>query len=186
MIDIQCISIQHLSIIQLFNMLAYFLSLESLEYKRSSFKAHTNPPMMCKETSHLPASVCPGVKINCFERTPFPPLLTFFFHISYIFRMSQATTRLGQLTQLSCKVFSNIYNPTCARTGNKIIRQRLIGSTLTGYNPKKLVHFRDIQALYPQLGLVNLEEKERLDEIARRKRRGKGAPKKGKVCYSRV
>jgi hypothetical protein len=42
------------------------------------------------------------------------------------------------------------------------------------------VHFRDIKALYPQLGLVDLEEKERLDEIARRKRRGKGAPKKGK------
>lgn len=94
--------------------------------------------------------------------------------------MSQTTTRLAQLTQLSCKVFSNVYNPTCARTGNKIVRQRLIGSSLTSYNPQKLVHFRDIQALYPQLGLVNLEEKERLDEIARRKRRGKGAPKKGK------
>jgi hypothetical protein len=97
--------------------------------------------------------------------------------------MSQTTTRLAQLTQLSCKVFSNVYNPTCARTGNKIVRQRLIGSSLTSYNPQKLVHFRDIQALYPQLGLVNLEEKERLDEIARRKRRGKGAPKKGKFVY---
>lgn len=93
--------------------------------------------------------------------------------------MSQPT-RLAQLTQLSCKIFSNVYNPTCARTGNKVLRQRLIGSTLTAYNPQKLVHFRDIQALYPQLGLVNLEEKERLDEISRRKRRGKGAPKKGK------
>lgn len=102
------------------------------------------------------------------------PLL-FFLEI-----MSQATTRLGQLTQLSCKIFSNVYNPSCARTGNKVLRQRLIGSSLTAYNPQKLVHFRDIQALYPQLGLVDLEEKERLDEIARRKRRGKGAPKKGK------
>lgn len=93
--------------------------------------------------------------------------------------MSQPT-RLAQLTQLSCKIFSNVYNPTCARTGNKVLRQRLIGTSLTGYNPQKLIHFRDIQALYPQLGLVNLEEKERLDEISRRKRRGKGAPKKGK------
>lgn len=96
--------------------------------------------------------------------------------------MSQATTRLGQLSQLSCKIFSNVYNPSCARTGNKVLRQRLIGSSLTSYNPQKLVHFRDIQALYPQLGLVDLDEKERLDEIARRKRRGKGAPKKGKTC----
>ncbi|GAA5808297.1 hypothetical protein MFLAVUS_001687 [Mucor flavus] len=92
--------------------------------------------------------------------------------------MSQPS-RLAQLTQLSCKIFSNVYNPTSARTGNKVLRQRLIGSSLTSYNPQKLIHFRDVQALYPQLGLVNLEEKERLDEIARRKRRGKGAPKKG-------
>lgn len=109
--------------------------------------------------------------LSYFEETPF-------------LKMSQATTRLGQLTQLSCKVFSNVYNPTCARTGNKVLRQRLIGSSLTSYNPQKLVHFRDIQALYPQLGLVDLDEKERLDEIARRKRRGKGAPKKGKCVFS--
>ncbi|KAG0749317.1 hypothetical protein G6F62_000269 [Rhizopus arrhizus] len=90
-----------------------------------------------------------------------------------------STGRISQLQQLSCKIFSNVYNPTCARTGNKILRQRLLGPTLTAYNPKQIVHFRDIQALYPQLGLIDLEEKERLDEIARRKRRGKGAPKKG-------
>lgn len=76
-----------------------------------------------------------------------------------------------------------MYNPTCARTGNKILRQRLLGPTLTGYHPKPLVHFRDIQALYPQLGLIDVDEKARLDEIARRKRRGKGAPKKGKLRY---
>ncbi|KAG2236191.1 hypothetical protein INT48_003810, partial [Thamnidium elegans] len=101
------------------------------------------------------------------------------------YTMSQPA-RLAQLTQLSCKIFSNVYNPTCARTGNKILRQRLIGSSLTSYNPQKLIHFRDIQALYPQLGLVNLEEKERLDEIARRKRRGKGAPKKGKFTCAKA
>lgn len=92
--------------------------------------------------------------------------------------MSQAS-RLTQLTQLSCKIFSNVYNPTCARTGNKVLRQRLVGPTINSYQPQQLVHFRDIKALYPELGLINLEEKARLDEIARRKRRGKGAPKKG-------
>ncbi|KAI9480708.1 MAG: mitochondrial ribosomal subunit S27-domain-containing protein [Benjaminiella poitrasii] len=95
--------------------------------------------------------------------------------------MSQpaVTTRIAQLSQLSCKIFSNVYNPTGARTGNKILRQRLIGSTITAYHPQKLTHFRDIKALYPELGLIDVDEKERLDEIARRKRRGKGAPKKG-------
>ena len=89
--------------------------------------------------------------------------------------------RLAQLAQLSCKIFQNVYNPTAARTGNKVLRQRLVGPTMTAYNPQKLVHFRDIKALYPALNLVDMEEKARLDEIARRKRRGKGAPKKGKL-----
>jgi hypothetical protein len=107
------------------------------------------------------------------------PSIFFFFEGFFLLKMS--TGRISQLQQLSCKIFSNVYNPTCARTGNKILRQRLLGPTLTAYNPKQIVHFRDVQALYPQLGLIDLEEKERLDEIARRKRRGKGAPKKGMI-----
>ncbi|ORY91864.1 mitochondrial ribosomal subunit S27-domain-containing protein [Syncephalastrum racemosum] len=92
---------------------------------------------------------------------------------------SPAPGRLAELAKLSCKVFQTVYNPTAARTGNKILRQRLQGPTMTAYHPQKLIHFRDIKALYPQLGLIDVDEKERLDEIARRKRRGKGAPKKG-------
>ncbi|KAI9490860.1 mitochondrial ribosomal subunit S27-domain-containing protein [Zychaea mexicana] len=82
--------------------------------------------------------------------------------------------RLAQLSQLSCKIFQNVYNPTASRTGNKILRQRLLGPTMTAYHPQKLVHFRDIKALYPDQGFVDVDEKARLDEIARRKRRGKG------------
>lgn len=109
---------------------------------------------------------------------PCPDRLSFFFYL-----LIMSTARLSELKQLSCKIFSTVYNPTCARTGNKILRQRLLGPTLTGYHPKPLVHFRDIQALYPQLGLIDVDEKARLDEIARRKRRGKGAPKKGKLRH---
>ncbi|KAI8979614.1 mitochondrial ribosomal subunit S27-domain-containing protein [Mycotypha africana] len=95
--------------------------------------------------------------------------------------MSQTATasRLAQLTQLSCKIFNNVYNPTAVRTGNKILRRRLLGPSLTSYYPQRLFHFRDLKALYPTMGLVDLDEKERLEEINRRKRRGKGAPKKG-------
>lgn len=153
-----------------------------LEYWRSTLNHTKSSNDVQGNESPTSLGLSGGQNQLLWKDPPFPLFWHFSFHISYPFRMSQATTRLAQLTQLSCKVFSNVYNPTCARTGNKIIRQRLIGSTLTSYNPKKLVHFRDIQALYPQLGLVNLEEKERLDEIARRKRRGKGAPKKGKFC----
>ncbi|ORX52756.1 hypothetical protein DM01DRAFT_1367397 [Hesseltinella vesiculosa] len=90
-----------------------------------------------------------------------------------------SAARLAQLAQLQCKVFGTIYNPTAARTGNKILRQRLLGPSMVQYNPKTLAHFRDLKALYPELNLIDVEEKKRLDEIAQRKRRGKGAPKKG-------
>ncbi|KAG2176636.1 hypothetical protein INT44_007300 [Umbelopsis vinacea] len=87
--------------------------------------------------------------------------------------------RLAKLTQTACKIFSTVYNPTAARSGNKILRERLVGPTVSSYYPQPLVHFRDIKAAFPQLNLIDTDEKERLDEIARRKRRGKGAPKKG-------
>ncbi|KAI8063300.1 mitochondrial ribosomal subunit S27-domain-containing protein [Gongronella butleri] len=90
-----------------------------------------------------------------------------------------SAARLAQLAQLRSSVFGTVYNPTASRTGNKILRQRLVGPVMTQYNPKQLAHFRDLKALYPELDLINVEEKKRLDEIAQRKRRGKGAPKKG-------
>jgi small subunit ribosomal protein S33 len=92
--------------------------------------------------------------------------------------------RLAKLTQTACKIFSTVYNPTAARSGNKILRERLVGPTVSSYYPQPLIHFRDIKAAFPQLNLIDTDEKERLDEIARRKRRGKGAPKKGNVTYT--
>ncbi|KAI8579181.1 hypothetical protein K450DRAFT_243149 [Umbelopsis ramanniana AG] len=92
--------------------------------------------------------------------------------------------RLAKLTRTACKIFSTVYNPTAARSGNKILRERLVGPTVSSYYPQPLVHFRDIKAAFPQLNLIDTDEKERLDEIARRKRRGKGAPKKGIVTYA--
>ncbi|OZJ05310.1 hypothetical protein BZG36_01580 [Bifiguratus adelaidae] len=97
--------------------------------------------------------------------------------------MAQANpsaSRLAQLAKLTCTLFHNVYNPTHARTGNKVLRRRLIGPTLASYYPQTTLKFRQVQAAFPDLGLVDLDEKERLDEISRRKRRGKGAPKKGK------
>ncbi|CAO3596514.1 unnamed protein product [Absidia cylindrospora] len=90
-----------------------------------------------------------------------------------------SAAQLTQLAQLTSKIFGTVHNPTAARTGNKILRQRLLGPSMVQYNPTPLIHFRDLKALYPELGLVDMDEKARLDEISRRKRRGKGAPKKG-------
>ncbi|RGB44010.1 mitochondrial ribosomal subunit S27-domain-containing protein [Rhizophagus diaphanus] len=88
-------------------------------------------------------------------------------------------TRLSQLAQLSAKIFNNVYNPTGERTGNKILRKRLIGSTVTGWYPHRIITLRKITDTFPGMKLVNQEEKLRLEEIAKRKKRGKGAPKKG-------
>lgn len=92
-------------------------------------------------------------------------------------------TRLSQLAQLSAKIFNNVYNPTGERTGNKILRKRLIGSTITGWYPHRIITLRKITDTFPGMKLVNQEEKLRLEEIAKRKKRGKGAPKKGMLSY---
>lgn len=106
-----------------------------------------------------------------------------FSFIEHLIEFPMATpptpARLAQLTQTACKIFSTVYNPTAVRSGNKILRERLVGPSVSSYYPQPLIHFRDIKAAVPQLKLIDTDEKERLDEIARRKRRGKGAPKKG-------
>ncbi|RHZ54806.1 hypothetical protein Glove_423g33 [Diversispora epigaea] len=87
--------------------------------------------------------------------------------------------RLAVLAKLTAKLFDNNYNPTGIRTGNKILRQRLIGPTVTNWYPKPLIKKREITELFPEFQLIDLEEKQRLDDIARLRKRGKGAPKKG-------
>jgi len=87
--------------------------------------------------------------------------------------------RLAQLAQLSAKIFNNVYNPTGERTGNKVLRKRLIGSTVAEWYPKRIITLRKITDTFPGMKLINQEEKLRLEEIAKRKKRGKGAPKKG-------
>jgi small subunit ribosomal protein S33 len=91
--------------------------------------------------------------------------------------------RLATLSELTARLFDNVYNPTGVRTGNKVLRQRLIGPVLTSYYPelfgKEAMVYRKIARAFPELQLVNVANEERLDELERRRRRGKGAPKKG-------
>ncbi|KAI9592506.1 mitochondrial ribosomal subunit S27-domain-containing protein [Syncephalis fuscata] len=93
-------------------------------------------------------------------------------------------TRLGALAQLTARVFGHVYNPTGVRTGNKILRQRLIGPAITSYYPanfgREIRVLKDVTQKFPELDLENMAEEERLDEVERRRRRGKGPPKKGK------
>jgi hypothetical protein len=100
-----------------------------------------------------------------------------------------AKMRIAELVQLTARVFGHVYNPTGVRTGNKVLRKRLIGPTITSYYPQDYGRessiLKMVSSKFPELGLVNLEEQERLEQVERRRRRGKGPPKKGKqmaVC----
>ncbi|CAG8684734.1 4679_t:CDS:2, partial [Acaulospora colombiana] len=84
------------------------------------------------------------------------------------------------LARLTAQIFNHSYNPSGVRTGNKILRQRLIGPTITNWYPKHLIKLSEITELFPGFKLVDLEEKQRLEDIARLRKRGKGAPKKAK------
>ncbi|KAF9581706.1 hypothetical protein BGW38_001172 [Lunasporangiospora selenospora] len=93
---------------------------------------------------------------------------------------AQAGTKLALLNKLSCSIFGNIYNPQGFRTGNKILRARLVGPTINSYYPNvKMIKPREISRMAPEMNLIDQAEKTRLEDLAERKKRGKGPPKKG-------
>ncbi|KAF9346881.1 hypothetical protein BGX26_001618 [Mortierella sp. AD094] len=93
---------------------------------------------------------------------------------------TQATSRLALINKISTAIFGNVYNPQGIRTGNKILRQRLVGPTINSYYPNvKQIKLREITKMAPEMNLVDQGEKVRLEDLAERKKRGKGPPKKG-------
>jgi small subunit ribosomal protein S33 len=119
---------------------------------------------------------------------PLPPLCLHSFlcslHTFTLYIMSMAAPAAGKitlLTKLSCAIFGNVYNPQNLRTGNKILRQRLVGPTINAYYPNvKQLKLREITRMAPEMNLVDQVEKTRLEDLSERKKRGKGPPKKGK------
>ncbi|KAG0289878.1 hypothetical protein BGZ98_003663 [Dissophora globulifera] len=94
---------------------------------------------------------------------------------------SVATTgKLALLQKISTAIFGNVHNPQGLRTGNKILRQRLVGPTINSYYPNvKQIRLREITRMAPEMNLIDQAEKTRLEDLAERKKRGKGPPKKG-------
>ncbi|KAI1307358.1 hypothetical protein EDD11_004505 [Mortierella claussenii] len=93
---------------------------------------------------------------------------------------TQAAGKLQLLNKISCAIFGNVHNPQNVRTGNKILRQRLVGPTVNSYYPNvKQVKMREVIRMAPDMNLIDMDEKTRLDSLAERKKRGKGPPKKG-------
>jgi small subunit ribosomal protein S33 len=84
--------------------------------------------------------------------------------------------------QAQCRIFNTIFNPTSARLGNKILRQRLRGPALAAYYPRRVATFPELKKLYPGWEMYDEKEEDRLEHIQILKAKGKGAPKKKKTA----
>ncbi|KAI9219620.1 mitochondrial ribosomal subunit S27-domain-containing protein [Blastocladiella britannica] len=89
--------------------------------------------------------------------------------------------KVRALNALSCSVFQTVHNPTHARTGLRVLRDRLAGPQLTSYYPAEELNLTRLNAALKPTGikLVDFEDQLRLDKIKALKARGKGAPLKG-------
>lgn len=107
---------------------------------------------------------------------------------TFLCRVNGMNPLLSVLTspysQLQSTLFSTTFNPTNARLGNKVLRQRLKGPALAAYYPRKSATVEDIQKEFAKFDLVtwNEEEEDRLEGLQIAKLRGKGAPKKKRTA----
>lgn len=92
---------------------------------------------------------------------------------------SVAPSRLIALNRLRCSIFQTSYNPQSLRTGAKYLRARLRGPSMVNYYPEVPSIARLIKE-FPDIGWENHAELVRFQDIADRKARGKGAPKKAR------
>lgn len=92
---------------------------------------------------------------------------------------SIAPSRFAALVKTRCAVFQTSYNPTSVRTGAKYLRARLRGPSMVNYYPPTL-SLSSIIREFPEMELVDAAERQRLQDVEDRKKRGKGAPKKAK------
>lgn len=83
--------------------------------------------------------------------------------------MSVPRTRLLDLLRTQCTLFSSTFNPTRARTGNKVLRQRLKGPSIAAYYPRRQgTTFKDLKEAYKPMGLETWDddEEDRLEGLA--------------------
>jgi hypothetical protein len=92
--------------------------------------------------------------------------------------ISVARNRVLDLIKVQCQIFNTIFNPTGARQGTKILRQRLKGPSVATYYPRRMGTMKDLMKAFPGFETYSDKEEERLESLALRRMRGKQAPKK--------
>ncbi|RKP12412.1 mitochondrial ribosomal subunit S27-domain-containing protein, partial [Piptocephalis cylindrospora] len=97
-----------------------------------------------------------------------------------------SASRRMQAAELSARIFSQVWNPTGVRTGNKVLRQRPRAEHVLSYYPKPAVNFKEFREFlnadvcaWSGSPIVDVDEAERVEKLDRARRRGKGTPKKG-------
>ncbi|CZT21424.1 probable RSM27 Mitochondrial ribosomal protein, small subunit [Ramularia collo-cygni] len=96
--------------------------------------------------------------------------------------MAVPRSRILDLLKVQSRIFNTTFNPTNARLGNSVLRQRLRGPSLAAYYPRRVATFKDLRKLYPEFELYDNFEEDRLEHIQISKSRGKGAPKKKRTA----
>lgn len=79
--------------------------------------------------------------------------------------MSIPRSRLLDLLQKQCTIFSSTFNPSRLRTGNKILRQRLKGPSVAAYYPRRVATYKDLVAAYPGLETWDDDEEDRMEHL---------------------
>ena len=98
--------------------------------------------------------------------------------------MPPPLSRLHVLLNQQCRIFSHTFNPSGARIGTSVLRQRLRGPSVAAYYPRKGPTVKTLlQALRkadPDADLDTWDDREqqRFEDLEHVKARGKGAPKK--------
>ncbi|KAF6219833.1 hypothetical protein HO133_003658 [Letharia lupina] len=100
--------------------------------------------------------------------------------------MSVPQSRIFDLLQVQCRIFSQTFNPQRLRTGNRVLRQRLRGPSVAAYYPRRVATIKDLKKLYKgfdeEMETWDDDEEDRLEHLLLAKQRGKGAPKKKRTA----
>lgn len=79
---------------------------------------------------------------------------------------NHSTVNQSHPRQAQCKVFNTVFNPTGARLGTKVLRERLKGPSVASYYPRRIGTFNDLAKLYPEWEGLDVVEWDRQEKVA--------------------
>jgi len=96
--------------------------------------------------------------------------------------MAVPRSRIIDLLKVQCGIFHTTFNPDRLRLGTKILHQRLRGSAVASYYPRRIGTTQDLRRLYPDFDVVDEQEDDWLEKMKVAKIKGKAPPKKKRTA----